>query len=651
LPEAARTVDRSSALTIPYSIRAWSALFSACVLAAVDLTMLRLHHANWSVGANAYLQACALWGVIAVLAQAPAALFDRFVLPWVSPSPERAHPARVALRALGWTALPVIAHAFLDDFTGLGGDVRELANALPWLQLALVLGVLLATIRIAGVLVVRAPAMRTLLPITLAAVLIGSALNLARDERSDRASAPNAPNLLLVVWDTARAQNTTPYGYSRDTTPHLAAACEQALRFENARSASVYTLSSHVSMLTGVHPSQHGARLMHRRFQPLATPNVVRALREAGYRTGAFVGTDVLRSQSGISHAFEHYADRVDPWVSYTHAWSLVHDLQSLGARLVPALRFNGLPHWFQDYQRPAGDVLSEALAWIENGDPRPWFCFVNLYDVHWPYLPHEESAERFAQPYTGLVDGYSERGDRVRATPGHRMGDADYARLVSLYDAELWELDRAVDAFLAKLDLQRTALVLTSDHGEAFGEGGRLEHADILECQVRVPLVVRPAGGVTAQVVQAPTSGVDIAPTLLRLAGLSAPPQMIGVDLLELRDEARHVLVEHADLVEVGRTQAALYERRFKLVRHGVGPQYRYALHDLESDPQGLVDLAAEHPQRVAELSDALVRYCSRWRPVELAIDAHGGDDVRGLHALGYLDSTQPPPRPTPAR
>ncbi len=608
----------------------------------MDTTILKNSHRHWNVGPGAFVQTFALWAVFALLAQAPAALFDRWLLDLISPGPERTHPARVALRSVGWTVLPVLAHACLDDFTGLGGDVSALRGMLPWLWLLAVLIALGCALRLAGVFVARVSAALTLIPITLAAVGVGVGLDLSYDDRADAQPMSERPNLLFVVWDTARAKNTTPYGYSRDTTPHLARACDDALRFETARSASVYTLSSHVSMLTGVHPSQHGARLMHRRFQPLSTPSVARALREAGYRTGAFVGTDVLRAQSGVSHAFEHYSDRVDPWVTYTHAWSLVHDLQSLAAALAPQLRFNGLPHWFQDYQRPAEGVLREALEWIDNGDPRPWFCFVNLYDVHWPYLPHEESEQRFAGEYDGIVDGYSERGDRVRATPGYRMNASDHARLVSLYDAELWDLDAKVDAFLSKLDLGRTALLLTSDHGEAFGEGGRLEHADILECQVRVPLIVRPAGGVAARVVGAPVSGVDVAPTLLGLAGLAPSAQMLGVNLLEQPDEARHVVVEHADMPRVERTQVALYAGRHKLVRHGVAPNFRYALHDLSDDAEGLVDVASAHPQRVAELRAALESYLSRWRPVELAIDAAGGDDVRALRTLGYLDSAR---------
>jgi arylsulfatase A-like enzyme len=139
---------------------------------------------------------------------------------------------------------------------------------------------------------------------------------------------------------------------------------------------------------------------------------------------------------------------------------------------------------------------------------------------------------------------------------------------------------------------------------------------------------------------VRTPASGVDVAPTLMALAGAPPSTQMIGINLIEPRDPGRLVLVEHGDHPRVERTQVALYDGQFKLVRHGVAAPFRYALHDLESDPEGLVDSSSLDPQRVERMSAALELYRSRWRPVELAVDAPGGDDVRALRTLGYLDS-----------
>src|SRR6185436_3905918 len=139
---------------------------------------------------------------------------------------------------------------------------------------------------------------------------------------------------------------------------------------------------------------------------PERASSVAALLRANGYRTGGFVGTDVLAGRTGIRAGFEVYDDQVDPAACDTFAWRFVHALQSLAARFAPGLRFNGRPHWIQDFQRPGGEVLARASAWIRRDDPRPWFCFVNLYDVHWPYLP-EGDGTRFVRSYEGPVDGY----------------------------------------------------------------------------------------------------------------------------------------------------------------------------------------------------------------------------------------------------
>src|SRR5262249_22635538 len=153
---------------------------------------------------------------------------------------------------------------------------------------------------------------------------------------SSAASAAHKPNLLLLVWDTTRAESLNLYGYGRDTTPNLARLASESIVFDHARSASRYTLTSHLSIMTGAFPSHHSARLFNKTIIPHRTPSIARTLREAVYRTGGFVGTGVLRAQTGAAFAFERFDDEVDPPVCDTDGWSLVHDLQAIAARLVP---------------------------------------------------------------------------------------------------------------------------------------------------------------------------------------------------------------------------------------------------------------------------------------------------------------------------
>ena len=106
-----------------------------------------------------------------------------------------------------------------------------------------------------------------------------------------------------------------------------------------------------------------------------------------------------------------------------------MHDVQALLAINFEALNQNGLPHWFQDFQRPALEVLERAAAWVDEPDPRPWFCLVNLYDVHWPYVPEGESRERWVDEYSGPVDGYLKRGASYRAHAEELKADPDAPR------------------------------------------------------------------------------------------------------------------------------------------------------------------------------------------------------------------------------
>jgi arylsulfatase A-like enzyme len=331
-----------------------------------------------------------------------------------------------------------------------------------------------------------------------------------------------------------------------------------------------------------------------------------------------------------------------------------VHDVQALLALAHPFFAANGRPHWFQDFQRPAGAVLASALDWIRaGGDERPWFCLVNLYDAHWPYLPEDETRSQLVTPYAGTFDGFLFRSARYDASKdgkvkGSQLDELDRRHAHELYSAEIFDLDRDVAGFLAALDLDRTGVVVTSDHGEAFGEADHWEHSGILEPQVRVPLVVRPPGGAGRLAldggargarIAGKASGVDVAPTLLAMAGCAAPAHMVGLDLTSaLPPPDRAVVVERLDELVPALRSVALYRDSWKLLRHGLGEGARYSLFDLATDPLGTRDVGAEHPEVRDELAALLEELRAAWR-ADAELDAAGGADLGdALEGLGYM-------------
>jgi arylsulfatase A-like enzyme len=617
------------------------------VAAAADSFLTRRTVPHRPVEPELYLQALLLWAAFALLALLPAYAIlrrlDRRAAKAAAPERAPARAGGTGLRAgfllLFITLVPVTAHGAIDAFTRPGQNVSDLRTPWPWVTLLVstaVLGLLLYAV---ARLLARFPARVVALAAVLLALPIGLFLPRSEAPRAavHKPEAADKPNLLLLVWDTCRADHTEPYGYGRETTPGLARFAEEALVFESARSATIFTFTSHLTMLTGVMPSEHGARLLRTRYDPQRASTLPALLHAEGYRTGAFVATDVLAGRTGIRHGFEVYRDRVDPLVCDTRGWSLVHDLQAVLALRFAALRDNGRPHWFQDFQRSAPEVLAEAEEWIGRDDPRPWFCMINLYDVHWPYLPAETERDALVREYDGAMDGYLFRSDDY--PKGHKPTEEDVAYIRDLYDAELLQLDRDVERFLRGLDLDQTAVLLTADHGEGLGEAGTWMHQHLFEPQLSVPFMLRLPGGERRGRVQGWVSGIDVMPTLLGLADVAPPAGIQGLDLSrETPAEDRRILVEDSDNFDPAVVRLALYRGQWKIVRDGYGENQRYRLYDLSTDSVGEIDVSAQHPEIQAAMAAEMQEL---WGDLDKRLAGEAvdlGSQADGLRGLGYV-------------
>lgn len=418
---------------------------------------------------------------------------------------------------------------------------------------------------------------------------------------------PAAQTVVLVSIDTLRPDRLGCYGNRRPTSPRLDALCEEAVVFEHAVAAAPSTLPSHATMLTGLSPLRHGASFDARRALPDAVETVAERLAAAGFRTASFNDGGQVDGRWGLSQGFEVYR-------SFD------------GDRLAP--------------------VVDAGLAWLDQvraADPdAPAFLFLHTYQVHHPYTPPESDLAAIgAEPYDGWLGrtvGYRE----LRRINRHRLliDPADLAFIDDAYDAEIRGMDRALGRLidgLAERGLgRRLALVVTSDHGEEMGEHGDWGwHSHTLYDELlRVPLVVRRPGGRSAgERVTHQARGVDLAPTLLALAGVAPPPGLDGTDLLALVDGGDPTATRFAFAQLDNGTARALRTRRWKL--------YDGSLYDLVTDPGERHDVTFQHP----DVAGALERRLERWTEAARAVEGAGeapvdldAEAVERLRALGYL-------------
>lgn len=328
------------------------------------------------------------------------------------------------------------------------------------------------------------------------------------------------PDIFLIAVDTLRADRIGSFGYHRATTPRIDALAEDSVVFENCQTVATSTLCSFTSMFASLYPHEHGVPDNWARDLPASLVMLPEVLRDSGYRTAGFVGGYPLRSASNFAQGFDEYSERRDPPPEDPGGWE----------------------------ERKAPDLTNDVLAWLRtSAREAARFVFVQYWDVHVPYIAPATYAARFSRPYTGSVRGRTE--DTKWVQNRWRSGEAaeDIGHLSDLYDAEIAFTDEHIGRLLDALDrdgiMNSSLIIVTSDHGETF-----LEHRPhlfhgytVYQTEAHVPLIVRfPQGQGGPRRISQPVRTIDIAPTVLGVAGVPPPPSYRGKDLRELmREEA----------------------------------------------------------------------------------------------------------------
>ena len=447
--------------------------------------------------------------------------------------------------------------------------------------------------------------------------------------RPAAAQVPAGPGVILIMVDTLRADHLSCYGYAAHRTPAIDALAADGTRFAQAYVQASWTRPSVATILTSLYPSSHQA--VHKSdVLPEQVVTLPEVMQGAGYRTIGFADNINIAPLFGFQQGFDEYIF-LEPAFFFGATESAAQLTIYNQLRLMRERYFSNVKH-VENYYQPAEVVTARALEWlVRNGEQRPFFMFLHYMDPHDPYFTH---------PYNG--EGLA----RV-ANPNPDPAQADRYR--AAYDGEIryldGELGRLLDGLKARGLYDRSLIVLTADHGEEFYEHGGWWHGlTLYDEQIAVPLIVKPPrGGAAGAVNQALVSSLDVAPTILALAGLAAPATMQG-QALGLGAEAPaprdHAFAEQ-DLE--GNILQAYRSAGWKLIQanpgnpRGLPPRQ---LFEMARDPREHHDLAASHGDQVATLATHLAAVRSHAEAVavrgsETAIDSATEERLR---ALGYV-------------
>jgi len=450
-----------------------------------------------------------------------------------------------------------------------------------------------------------------------------------------------ARSVLVVVLDTVRRDHTSAYGYPRDTTPHLDALADRGGAWAGWSNAC-WSLPGHATMLTGRYAGRHGAHYEGGAMDE-ALPTLQGAFAAAGYDTLLVTGNPWVNLENNVGAGF---GARVETW------GRAVVPMGVFGLRLTR-------PLWDQDGDKGGASGARAFARWLDaRPDPqRPFFAFVNVMEAHAPYhAAPPASRERYLTTAYGPADkALSEASLFHHLGGGEPPSDPD--RLVDLYDGAVRAADAVLGELLAALAARgladEVAVVVTSDHGEHFGEHGLWGHVHgLYEEVLQVPFVV--AGpGVGPATPGAPARLVDLAPTALALAGVDLPlrPETAGRPVADARP-GEPVVAEQFTPTLLGDPAGLVGDLGVFRARRRSWSDGRVKLHTAEGRGDSFYDLAADPGEAAPTLEDTprraeAARALAAWASAEGITwpdEIGAGPTVDGfaeeaLRALGYVE------------
>ncbi len=361
--------------------------------------------------------------------------------------------------------------------------------------------------------------------------------------------------VFLITLDTTRADHIGCYGYKKIETPNIDTVAQEGVLFTNALCQVPVTLPSHVSIMTGLYPPEHGVRHNTGNILKENVVTLAEMLREKGYRTAAFVSAYAVARKWGLAQGFESYDDFF-------------------------AADEEGMLDLTPKAERRANITIASAIDWIRRNKDAKIFLWIHLFDPHADYEPPMPFSEKYKEsPYDGEI----------------AFMDGEIGKLWQFLKAEkLWN---------------DSLIILLGDHGEALGEHHEKTHSTLIyNSTIRVPLIMKSRSLPKQRTIEDVASTVDILPTILDYLKLPVPSELKGKSLLSFVNgnthDQRDIYMETlSPRINYGWSElTGLRRGKWKFIQAPV-PE----LYDLEKDPHETVNLSLKEKDMAKELARAL--------------------------------------------
>ena len=423
-------------------------------------------------------------------------------------------------------------------------------------------------------------------------------------------------NIILLVSDATRASHLHCYGYQFNTTPNLDSLAEDGIRFDKAIAQGSHTVVATPSIIASIYPSQHGMTT-YRDVLSDSVVTIAEVLRDNGYRTMGISTNPHLTKETGFDQGYMTYRSNKS-WLN-----------------------------------TDAKNVVDNFLGWLDGHAGSRFFAFLFLIDPHSPYEPPAPFLKQFGGDETFIVNDW--HLDTLALYEGQERKE-----LIARYDGELAYLDFHLGRLFSDLkerDLyDKTMIVYTSDHGEAFWEHVEVGHGHSLyEELIRVPLIVKlpfissvPALRTADMTINDPVCQIDIMPTILDFFNIKKPKTSLGISLLPLvfREEswANRMIFSEEILLQVGPYNIRSVRSgnwKFILDQNFPGGEMTRELFDLENDPHERVNLVEKKNEIARNLERELIVFMGRMERKSLASGRSNiptRSMLESLKALGYI-------------